>query len=124
MDDGRCIGIVYGLSSIVSAFASDAGSLYRDQRGGTTMTIAGIILLAVAAGCFFVARGQAGRLQEMAATDTYTAQMLGQLYQQVTGAVGADSLAQQCEVAGVIECDAPLTAPVSGTACVAFARSV
>src|SRR5947207_12022682 len=28
MDDGRCAGIVDGLSSIVSEFASDGGSLY------------------------------------------------------------------------------------------------
>src|SRR5437867_75017 len=29
MDDGRCTDIVYRLSSIVSAFTSDRGSLYR-----------------------------------------------------------------------------------------------
>src|SRR5947208_1485966 len=31
MDDGRCVGIVYRLSSIVSAFASDRGSLYNSR---------------------------------------------------------------------------------------------
>jgi len=88
------------------------------------MVFVGIILLAAAVGCYFAARGQAGRVQAMTATDTLTSQMLAELYQKVTSSVGADALAEQCEVAGVIECDAPLTAPVSNTECVAFSRSV
>lgn len=88
------------------------------------MIFIGVILLIAAVVCFFVARGQAGRAQAMSSADTYTAQMLADLYKQVSGSVGADALAQQCEVAGVIECDKPLTGPVSGAACVAFSRSV
>lgn len=88
------------------------------------MIIVGIILLAVAAGCFFAARGQMGRARVMSATDTYTAQMLNDLYTRVAAAVGGDALAEQCEVEGVIECDAPLTAPLSGTMCVAYTHTV
>lgn len=88
------------------------------------MVFIGVILLIAAVVCFFVARGQAGRALAMSSADTYTAQMLADLYKQVSGAVGADALSQQCEVAGVIECDKPLTGPVSGGACVAFSRSV
>lgn len=88
------------------------------------MIIAGIILLAVAAACFFAARGQMGRLRAMSAADTYTARMLLDLYGRVAGAVGAEALAQPCEVEGAIECDAPLSGPISGAACVAYTHDV
>jgi hypothetical protein len=88
------------------------------------MIIAGILLLIVALICFFWGRSQTGQLQAMNAADTYTAQMLSDLYGQVSAAVGADALAQVCEVEGVIECDAPLSAPLSGMACVAYTHTV
>jgi hypothetical protein len=88
------------------------------------MIFVGIILVVIAAVCFFMARGQASRLQAMNAADTYTAQLLTDLHKRVTSSLGAEALAQQCELEGVIECDAPLTAPLSGTACVAYTRSV
>lgn len=88
------------------------------------MIVAGIVLLIVAVVFFFIARGEASRLQAMNAADTYSAQLLNDLYSRVTSSLGAEALAQQCEVEGVIECDAPLTAPISGTACVAYTRSV
>jgi E3 ubiquitin ligase len=88
------------------------------------MIFVGILLLIVAIICFFWARSQAGQLQAMNAADTYTAQVLSDLHGRVSASLGADALAQPCEVEGVIECDAPLTAPLSGTACVAFTRVV
>ena len=88
------------------------------------MTIGGIILLIIAAVCFFFARSQAGKLQAMNAADTYTAQLLKDIHGQVTGSLGAEALAQQCELEGMIECDTPLTAPLSATACVAYTRTV
>jgi hypothetical protein len=60
----------------------------------TIMIIFGIILLLVAAGCFFAARGQAGRLHAIEAADTFTAQMLLELYNRVIPALGGEALAQ------------------------------
>jgi hypothetical protein len=88
------------------------------------MIFLAIILRLVAAGCFWAARGQTGRLRAFNAADTFTAQMLQELYNRVVPAVGGEALAQPCEVAGAIECDAPLTAPLSNTACVAYTYTV
>ena len=88
------------------------------------MIIFGIILLLVAAGCWFAARGQVGRLRAINAADTFTAQMLLELYNRVVPALGGEALAQPCEVAGTIEADAPLIAPLSNTACVAYTYQV
>jgi hypothetical protein len=88
------------------------------------MIIVAIILLIIAVICFFVGRSQAGRLSAMNAADTYTAQLLTDIHTRVTGTLGADALAQACEVEGVIDCDAPLSGPVSGTTCVAYSYTV
>lgn len=88
------------------------------------MIFLGIILLVAAVICFFIARSQAGRLSEMNAADTYTAQLLRDIHAKVTGSLGADALAQRCEVEGVIECDQPLLAPLSSTACVAYSYTI
>lgn len=88
------------------------------------MIFFGIVLLIVAIVCFFVARGQSSKLRAMNAADTFTAQMLRDLHGRVVASVGADALAQPCEVAGAIESDAPLSAPVSGMACVAYVHTV
>jgi hypothetical protein len=88
------------------------------------MIFAGILLLIVAVVCFFWARSQAGQLQAMNAADTYTAQMASDLHGRVAAALGADALAQICDIEGLIECDAPLTAPLSGTPCVAYTYSL
>lgn len=88
------------------------------------MIFFGIVLLAIAAGCFFAARGQAGRARTIGATDTFTAQMLQDLYNRVVPTLGGEALAQPCEVAGTIEADAALSAPLSGGACVAYTRTV
>src|SRR5262245_36022557 len=88
------------------------------------MWIFGILLLIVAASCYFIARSQSGKLQAMNATDTYSAQELRALHSQITSSLGADALAQACELEGVIECDTPLTTLLSRTACVAYTRTV
>ena len=88
------------------------------------MIIFGIIFLLVSAGCFFAARGQAGRLRAIDAADTFTAQMLLDLYNRVVPTLGGEALAQPCEVTGTIEADAPLAAPLSSTACVAYTYQV
>ena len=88
------------------------------------MIFGGIILLIIAVVCFFWGRSQAGELRAMNAADTYTAQMLADLHGRVTASLGADALSQPCEVEGQIECDAPLTAPLSGTPCVAYTHTV
>jgi len=88
------------------------------------MIIFGVILLLVAVGCWFAARSQAGRLRAFNAADTFTAQMLTDLYNRVVPALGGEALAQPCEVAGTIEADTPLTGPLSNSACVAYTYTV
>ncbi|HEU5086684.1 MAG TPA: E3 ubiquitin ligase family protein [Roseiflexaceae bacterium] len=84
----------------------------------------GIILLVVGGLLFMVSRNEKSKLAAMTAADTYTTQMLADLHQRVTAGVGADALAQPVEVAGTIECDTPLTGPVSGKPCVAYTYTV
>ncbi|GIV96687.1 MAG: hypothetical protein KatS3mg057_1344 [Herpetosiphonaceae bacterium] len=88
------------------------------------MLFVGVILLIAAAICFFVSRSNESRLHAMNAADTYTAQMLAEIHQRITTTLGADALAEPCEVEGVIECDQPLNAPLSGTPCVAYTYTV
>jgi hypothetical protein len=88
------------------------------------MIIFGIIFLIVAAGCFFAARGQARRLQAINAADTFSTQIILDLYNRVVPTLGGEALAQPCEVAGLIEADAPLAGPLSNTACVAYTHTV
>lgn len=88
------------------------------------MIIGGILLLITAAVCFFFARSQRNKLDAMNATDTYTSAMLAALHNTVSTSIGADALAEKCEVEGVIECEAPLTSPVTGTPCVAYSYTV
>lgn len=84
------------------------------------MVFGGIILLIIAIICFFVARSNASSLDAMNAAETYTAQLLGEVHRKVVGTLGGASLAQPCEIEGVIECTSPLTGPVSGQPCVAY----
>lgn len=88
------------------------------------MIFFGAILLIVAAVCFFMARGQRSRLSAMNAADTFTAQMLQDLYTRVVASVGGEALAQPCEVSGTIEAGEALAAPISGTPCVAYVHTV
>jgi hypothetical protein len=98
---------------------------FRLARGETMGYIVfGVLMLFLGGVMLMVARSEKGKLAAITATDTYTAQMLTDLHQRVTTSVGADALAQQCEVAGTIECDAPLSGPVSGKACVAYTYTV
>jgi hypothetical protein len=84
------------------------------------MVIGGIILIIVAVICFFVARSNASSLHAMNAADTYTAQLLVEVHRKITSSLGAQGLAQPCELEGTIECDNPLKGPVSGQPCVAY----
>lgn len=86
--------------------------------------IFGVIALIIAVILVFVARGQQRRLATMSAAETYTAELLGELHQRIVPTLGAEALQQQCELAGTIECDKPLTAPLSGTRCVAYTQRV
>lgn len=79
-----------------------------------------IILIGVAVICFFLARSERTKARAVQQTDTYQVQLLQQLHQRVRDTLGAEALAEQCEVAGVIESAAPLTAPLSRTPCVAY----
>lgn len=88
------------------------------------MMFGGIVLLIIAAVCYFFGRGQKNKLDSMNATDMYSSQMLTDLHQKVVQNLGGEALAETCEVEGVIECEVPLTAPLSGTPCVAYTLAV
>lgn len=84
------------------------------------MIFGGIALLVLAVVFWFIGRSARNKLDAMNATDTYSSSMLTDLYQRVAGSLGADSLSEDCEIEGVIEADAPLKAPLSGTSCVHY----
>src|SRR4051812_36718568 len=88
----------------------------------TTLNIilfcAGGLLLIVAVFCVTAALRGEDRL--VAIMDTPTSSALDiQAIHRNDGAYG-----QACEVAGVIECDASLSGPLSGQACVAYSHSL
>ena len=88
------------------------------------MLIGGIILLSIAVICYFIARSQAKKLDAMNSADTFTSRMLADLHEKVVSSLGREALAETCDIEGIIECDAPLKAPLSGTPCVAYTMTV
>jgi hypothetical protein len=84
----------------------------------------GILFLGIAGGLFYAARNQKGKATSMAATETSTAQLLGDIHKNIVETLDAESLNERCEVKGVVECDAPLTAPLSDKPCVAYKKLV
>jgi hypothetical protein len=88
------------------------------------MIFVGIILLIGAVACYFIARNSKAELDAMNAADTFDAQTLQELHGKVSTLLGTDvPIAEKCEIEGTIECDQPLKAPLSGTACVAYVRT-
>lgn len=77
----------------------------------------GIILVLAAITCLIFAFGLDRRLAAMQATRTLSAAEVLHLHQ--AGARGT-----RCEVVGVIECDSPLSSPLSNTICVAYKHEV
>jgi hypothetical protein len=77
----------------------------------------GIVLLVAAAGCVVVAIGMDRRVLAMRGTGTLPALEVSRLH--LAGERG-----MRCEVSGVIECDSPLSAPLSMTLCVAYMRQI
>lgn len=86
--------------------------------------IGGVLLGLLALGLYSGARGANKKIGEITAAQTYTVAMLNDLYKRVTAGVGADALSQQVELLGTIECDAPLSGPVSGKPVVAYDYAV
>lgn len=88
------------------------------------MVFFGIVLLIAAVICFFFARSQSNKLADLNATDTYTTQMLHDLHKKVVETLGAEALAEPCEIEGQVSCDNPLVAPISGQTCIAYRFSL
>jgi hypothetical protein len=84
----------------------------------------GVLVLIVGGIMLMIARNEQSKLAAITSADTYTSQMIADLHKRVTSSVGADALAQQCEISGTIECDAPLSGPISGQPCVAYTYTV
>jgi hypothetical protein len=79
---------------------------------------AGGLLVLVAAICVVAAARGEGRLQAIQAVPTTSAHDIAAIHR-ANGAYG-----QACEVTGVIECDASLSAPLSGQSCIAYSHGV
>jgi E3 Ubiquitin ligase len=77
--------------------------------------IAGTLLIIAAITCLVFAFGLDTRLAAMQATRTVSSAEVLHLYQ--SGAQGT-----RLEVAGVVECDSPLSSPLSNTLCVAYSH--
>ncbi len=88
------------------------------------MSIIGGILLVIGVILFFVGQGQKAKGTAMAVADTHTAQLLKEMHGRIAGSVGAEAFQEHCEVKGIIECDHPLTAPLSQTSCVTYKHVV
>ncbi len=85
--------------------------------------IGGVIFLVLAVIFFVLARVNARKLQLLNAVETYDAATLTAIHHRITTALGAQGLAQPCEVEGTIECDTPLIGPISGRNLVAFTHT-
>jgi len=81
-------------------------------------------LAAVAVILFFVGRSQGNKALDIAATETSTAAGLATEAADVAGEIGAGSYTKVAELKGVVECGSPLTAEMSGTACVWYRSTV
>lgn len=73
----------------------------------------GLLLVCCAVGCFAAALWADRRLMVMRSAETISAADTGRLHR-------AGVRGQRCEVTGTIECDNPMSAPLSGTLCVAY----
>jgi hypothetical protein len=88
------------------------------------MLFIGIFLLVLAGIFFFIARGQKAKAGKLAGTDMYDAATLQALHERIAGSLGADALAEQCEVSGIIEAEQPLQGKLSGKAVVWYRATV
>src|SRR5512138_1675246 len=79
---------------------------------------AGGLLLIVAAFCVTAATRGEDRMLAIQDTPTSSAHDIQAIHRN-NGAYG-----QACEVAGMIECDASLSAPLSGQSCVAYSHTL
>lgn len=75
----------------------------------------GALLILIAIGCLMLAFGFDKRLAAMRSTRTLSTGEVAHLYH--AGARGT-----RCEIFGVIECESPISAPLSGALCVAYAH--
>jgi hypothetical protein len=73
---------------------------------------------------FFVSRGQGKKAFDIASAETSTAASLATEASDVAAEIGAGSFTKVAELKGVVECDPPLLAEMSGTACAWYRSTV
>jgi len=89
------------------------------------MWIVAVVLCAGGAvALFFVSKNQRAKAYDMQSTETSKAAELETLAKDITKEIGSGSFARQVELKGKIECATPLTAEMSGAACVHFRSTV
>jgi E3 Ubiquitin ligase len=88
------------------------------------LIILGLIMIALGVLLLLLRRRTQARLRAITATPTSAIGEVLRLHQESAGARGAGSVGQLVEVTGMIQCDAPLTAELSGEPCVYYHMSV
>jgi hypothetical protein len=84
------------------------------------LLVAGVVLMAVAVMLLHTAYRQTRLARQAAATPHTPISELQALHERVAAQIGSDLFAQRVALTGVLECEQPLSAPLSGTPCAAF----
>ncbi len=88
------------------------------------MIIVGLILIVIAVVLFFVRQASQKKLFNIKATQTFKTQDVVELCNSIKEEIGPGSFNKVLEVKGVIKCENPLKAELSGQDCVYYSMSV
>jgi hypothetical protein len=91
-----------------------------EEATAVELTLAGLVLIAVAAMLYFISQSNARLVMEAVATGVSTIADLRVLHQRVAGEVGSGLFRQQVGLQGRIGCDQPLTSELARATCVAY----
>lgn len=88
------------------------------------LLIIGLLLVALGGLLLYLRTRAQGRLLEIGSTQTSTTQEVRELHTQIAAELGPGGFSQIVELKGVLRCDAPLTAELSGQPCAYYSMSV
>ena len=88
------------------------------------MIFIGVFLVLLGILFLYLRRNAQGKLLEMKFVKTSSAQEIEEMQKSIFAEIGAGGFRQQVEMKGVIRCDAPMKAELSGEQCVYFSMNV
>ena len=88
------------------------------------LLIIGLLLVSVGGLLLYLRSRSQGRLLEIGFTQTSTTQEVRELHSQIAAELGPGGFSQIVELKGELQCDAPLTAELSGQLCAYYSMSV